>query len=145
MTTQVYLVKPDDVQDLWFGVRPLIEKPLEHSEGAMTSSDVLRAVITNKFQLWVGFDRDEIDTVLITQIISYPRHKILRIHTWATSTGYDFDIWYKDCVEALESFARYHDCTALEAWCRKGLARKLKWHNEYSVVVKPIKQGEPDG
>ena len=136
---QVFLVKPDDVQDIWYDVRPLIEKPLTHSEGAMTSYDVLRLILTEQFQLWVGFTKDSIATALITEIITYPRHRILRVHTWATDTGHDFNIWYEPSLKALENFAGMLECSALEAWCRKGLARKLDWENEYSVIVRPIK------
>ena len=140
----VYLIKPDDVQDLWIGVRPLLENALVHSEGAMTSTDTLRSILIGEFQLWVGFDRDDVAMAAVSEIITYPRHKILRVHTWATDTGHDFDIWYPQIMISLEEFAGYTDCVALEAWCRKGLARKLDWDNEYSVIVKLIK-GEKHG
>ena len=48
MTTQVYLIKPEDVQDLWFGIRPILEKALVHSEGALLSSDVLKNVLNEE-------------------------------------------------------------------------------------------------
>ena len=138
----LYLIKSDDVQDLWSEVRPIIEKALVYSEGALTSTDTLRHILNEQFQLWIAFDRDDVANVVITEIIHYPRQKILRIHNWATNTGHDFDIWYAPGIKVLEEFASNIGCVALEAWCRKGLARKLKWENEYSVIVKPIKQGD---
>ena len=137
-----YLIKPDDVQDLWPEVRQLIEKALVHSEGAMTSTDTLKSILNEEYQLWVGFDRDDVASAAVSEIIPYPRHRILRVHTWATVTGHDFDIWYPQIIISLEKFAKLTECVALEAWCRKGLARKLDWENEYSVIVKPIKPGD---
>ena len=137
----VHLVTEDTIEDIWPIARDLVQKALVHSEGAMQTSDVLRCLLNEKFKLWVGFDADNparLATAVVTEVIPYPRHRILRIHTWATDTGYDFDVWYQPIVNQLEYYAKSIDCVALEAWCRKGLAKKLKWYNEYSVVVKPI-------
>ena len=140
----VHLVTEDTIEDIWPIARDLVQKALVHSEGAMQTSDVLRCLLNEKFQLWVGFDPGNparLATAAISEVIPYPRHRILRIHTWATDTGYDFDAWIKPLVDQLEYYAESINCSALEAWCRKGLAKKLDWYNEYSVIVKPINQG----
>ena len=137
----VHLVTEDTIEDIWPIARDLVQKALVHSEGAMQTSDVLRCLLNEKFKLWVGFDEVNpavLATAVITEVIPYPRHRILRIHTWATQSGFEFDTWYQPIVDQLEYYAKSIDCVALEAWCRKGLAKKLKWYNEYSVVVKPI-------
>ena len=137
----VHLVTEDTIEDIWPIARDLVQKALVHSEGAMQTSDVLRCLLNEKFKLWVGFDEVNpavLATAVITEVIPYPRHRILRIHTWATQSVFEFDTWYQPIVDQLEYYANSVDCVALEAWCRKGLAKKLKWYNEYSVVVKPI-------
>ena len=137
----VHLVTEDTIEDIWPIARDLVQKALVHSEGAMQTSDVLRCLLNEKFKLWVGFDEVNpavLATAVITEVIPYPRHRLFRIHTWATQSGFEFDTWYQPIVDQLEYYAKSIDCVALEAWCRKGLAKKLKWYNEYSVVVKPI-------
>ena len=79
MTPNLFLIKPDDVEDLWFGARPLIQKALDHAEGALTTTDALRLVLNGRMHLWVGFHNNEIFVALLTEIIPYPRHKICRI------------------------------------------------------------------
>ena len=138
MTPNLFLIKPDDVEDLWFGARPLIQKALDHAEGALTTTDALRLVLNGRMHLWVGFDNNEIFVALLTEIIDYPRHKICRIITTATQTGHDFDEWYPTMFDNVEKFALSEGCIALEAWCRKGLARKLDWDHEHSVVYKVL-------
>ncbi len=142
MTQTLHLVNPDMVQDIWPVARPLVEKALAHSEGQMLSSDALRMILNNKQQLWVGFEQESIFTAVVTEVINYPRHKILRIITFATQTGYGMDHWYDTIVNTLSAYGRTLKCTALEAWCRKGLARKLDWEHNYTVIVKPIKLEE---
>ena len=142
MTQTLHLVNPDTVQDIWPVARPLVEKALAHSEGQMLSSDALRMILNNKQQLWVGFEQESIFTAVVTEVINYPRHKILRIITFATQTGYGMDHWYDTIVNTLSKFGRDLGCNALEAWCRKGLARKLDWEHNYTVIVKPIKLEE---
>lgn len=142
MTQTLHLVKPDMIQDIWPVARPLVEKALAHSEGQMLSTDTLRMILNNKQQLWVGFEEEELFTAVVTEPIYYPRHKVLRIITFATQTGYGMDHWYDTIIDTLSSFGHAIDCNALEAWCRKGLARKLDWEHNYTVITKPIKLEE---
>ena len=140
MTPNLFLIKPDDVEDLWFGARPLIQKALNHAEGALSTTDVLRMILNGQMHLWVGFQDNQIFTAIVTEFINYPRHKICRIITTATETGHDLDEWYPTMLKHVEEFALNEGCVALEAWCRKGLARKLDWDHEHSVVYKVIKR-----
>jgi len=140
MTPNLFLVKPDDVENIWFGARPLIQKALDHAEGALTTTDALRLVLNGRMNLWVGFDDNHrIFVAVLTEIISYPRHKICRVITTATATGHDFDEWFPTMYGIIEKFALSKGCSAFEAWVRKGLARKLKWDHEYSVIYKVLK------
>ena len=139
MTPNLFLIKPDDVEDLWFGARPLIQKALNHAEGALSTTDVLRMILNGQMHLWVGFQDNKIFTAIVTEFINYPRHKICRIITTATETGHDLDEWYPTMLEHVGEFALNEGCVALEAWCRKGLARQLDGDHEHSVVYKVLK------
>jgi len=44
-------------------------------------------------------------------------------------------------LDMVEGFALRTACSALEAWTRKGMARKLKdWNHSYMVITKELKQ-----
>ena len=92
--------------------------------------------------LWVGFHNNEIFVAILTEIIPYPRHKICRIITTATKTGHDFDEWSPIMYEQVKQYALSEGCVAFEAWVRKGLARKLDWDHEYSVVYKVLNRNK---
>ena len=138
MTTQLLLVKTENVQDVWPKARPLIEKALCYDYlGSMTSTDALRLILNERQQLWIGFDTD-IFLAILTEVVHYPKNKVLRIIAFSTETGHDMNAWYHH-LNTLEEFALACECTALEAWARKGLAEKLKWEHKYAVISKPIK------
>ena len=138
MTTLFTLVNPEDIPNIWADIQPLVEKALDHSEGNMNTYDALRLLLNGRQQLWVGYTESSIDCAGITEIIPYPRHKILRIITFSTKSGHDLDLW-RTQLGAVEEFGIACGCTRLEAWTRKGLAEKLKWEHEYAVISKPIK------
>ena len=138
MTTQLLLVKTENVQDVWPQARLLIEKALAYDYlGSMTSTDALRLILNERQQLWIGFDTD-IFLAILTEVVHYPKNKVLRIIAFSTETGHDMNAWYHH-LNTLEEFALACECTALEAWARKGLAEKLKWEHKYAVISKPIK------
>ena len=138
MTPNLFLVKPDDIESLWLGVRPLVQKALKHAEGALTTTDILRFLLNSRMHLWVGFKDKAVFTAVIVEVIKYPRHKICRIITTATASGHEFDAWYPTMFKNVEKWALSQGCIAFEAWCRKGLARKLKWDHEHAVIYKVL-------
>jgi hypothetical protein len=80
---------------------------------------------------------NEIIACMITEIITYPRKKIVRVITLA---GKDMDMWY-DFLPMVEGYAVNNECSSLEAWTRKGMTRKLKdWKHSYDIITKDIKQ-----
>lgn len=138
MSTQLILINPKDAPDVWANAKPLIDKALAYSEGNMNSYDALKLILNERQQLWVGIDGSEITCTGLTEIIPYPQNKVLRIITFATSSGKDLDMW-QNHLHVVEEFGVACGCNRLEAWTRKGLAEKLKWEHEYAVISKPIK------
>ncbi len=132
------IVNPDDIEYVWEEVKPLLEKALIHAEGEMLSSDILELILEEKETLWVGMSEGDIFCAGVTEIITYPRKKVLRIITFATKSGHDYEMW-KDFTDIIEGFGVRYGCSSIEAWTRKGLAKKLNWDNEYSVITKDIK------
>ena len=68
---------------------------------------------------------------MVTEIIQYPRKKIVRVITVA---GKDMSMWY-EFLPMLEGYAVRNGCSSLEAWTRKGMTRKLKdWKHSYDII-----------
>lgn len=135
------IINSSNIPKVWAEVKPLIDKALAHADGEMDSSDVLTLLFKEQQILWVGFKDDGIFCAGTTEIVNYPKKRVLRIITFATKSGHDYDLW-KDFIHTLEGFGQMCGCVSIEAWVRKGLARKLKWNNEYSIITKPIIPGD---
>ena len=139
-SVKVVLVRKDDIDSIWDECSPLIDLALKHSEGELISNDLLPFLKNGEQQLWVAMEDDQVIASMITEVISYPRKRILRVITIAGKDGHGIDKWYT-FLPMVEGFALKAGCTSLEAWTRKGMARKLKdWKHSYMVITKDLKQ-----
>jgi len=134
---KVYLIEPDDIGLVWDDVVPLIEKALQHAEGELVPDDIKKHLDKGDLRLWIALESKEIIAAMVTEVIQYPRKKIVRVITLA---GKNMDMWY-DFLPMIEGYAISHGCSSLEAWSRKGMARKLKdWKHSYDIITKDLKQ-----
>ena len=134
---KVALVEAEDVDMVWDDVSPLIEKALRHAEGELIPDDIKKHLDSANLRLWVALKDKDVIAAMVTEIIQYPRKKIVRIITLA---GKDMSLWY-DFLPMLEGYAIRHGCSSLEAWTRKGMTRKLKdWKHSYDIITKDLKQ-----
>ena len=135
---KVVLIQPGDLEVVWDEVVPLIDAALKYSEGELLSDDLVHPIKTGKMQLWVALSEGVI-AAMITEIITYPRKKVLRVITIAGKDGLGMSKWY-GFLPLIEGFALSNNCSSLEAWTRKGMAKKLKdWEHKYMVITKDLK------
>ena len=134
---KVALVNSEDIELVWDEVIPLVEKALSHAEGELIPSDIRKHLDTGALRLWVALEDKDIIASMVTEIIQYPRKKIVRVITVA---GKDMSMWY-EFLPMLEGYAVRNGCSSLEAWTRKGMTRKLKdWKHSYDIITKDLKQ-----
>jgi len=135
---KVVLIQPDDLEMVWDEVVPLIEAALKYSEGEVTPEDLVQPIKTGKMQLWVAMSGGVI-AAMITEIVVYPRKRVLRVITIAGKDGRGMSRWY-GFLPLVEGFALSNNCSSLEAWTRKGMAKKLTdWEHKYMVITKDLK------
>jgi hypothetical protein len=100
----------------WQHAAPLLERALEYAGGTHTVADIWMACEQNRMALWCGHK-----SVIITEIVEYPRLKACRIFLAAG-----------DMTELLEmetavaDWAKSADCNRMEVIGRKGWKRALK-------------------
>jgi hypothetical protein len=137
---KVVLIQPDDLDVVWDEVVPLIEAALKYSEGEVIPEDLVKPIKIGKMQLWVAMFKGSVIAAMITEIVMYPRKRTLRVITIAGKDGHGMSKWY-GFLPMVEGFALSNNCSSLEAWTRKGMARKLTdWEHKYMVITKDLKQ-----
>jgi hypothetical protein len=135
-TLKAQIVAPEDVAYIWERVAPLLDEAQEHTEGEVESDDFLESLTHGDMQLWIATEENELHSIMITQIITYPQKRVLRIISIA---GSDFKRLYQ-FNEMVESFAIKTGCTSLELWGRKGWKKLLPdWESNYIVYTKDLK------
>ena len=121
---------------MWERCVPMIDEALKHSEGELLKEDILPHLMEGNMRLWIGVEDGEVIGCMVTEIVKYPRKRIVRVITIAANKS--MDSWYH-FMPMLEGYAVNNNCFALEAWTRKGMARKLKdWKCSYQVITKEI-------
>ncbi len=134
---KAHLLDPDDVECVWDKVEPILARVVSRSEGELETEDILDLVTEGRMQLWIVAEDKEIIAALVTQIITYPQKKVLRLVSLA---GEDFNK-FKHFLDMVQSFAIRKGCTALELWGRKGWKKLLpEWKSEYIVYTKDIRE-----
>ena len=134
---KIFLLEAEDIDLVWDDVVPLIEKALQHAEGELVPDDIKKHLDKGDLRLWIALEGKETIAAMVTEVIQYPRKKIVRVITLA---GRNMDMWY-DFLPMIEGYAIRNGCSSLEAWSRKGMARKLKdWKHSYDIITKDLKQ-----
>ena len=114
---KAHLISPEDVPYVWEDVGPMLAKVIEHSEGELEPDDFLDNLMIGNMQLWIATEEQEILLSMVTQVVSYPQKKVLRV---ITISGEKFKEAHDKFNDMVESFAIKKGCSAIELWGRKG-------------------------
>jgi hypothetical protein len=132
----IALVSPEDVPYLWEKISSHIENMMPHSEGELAPEDFHEALISGEMQLWLAIEDKEVIASMVSQIINYPKKRILRI---ISIGGEDMDKWITH-LPTVENWALAAGCYSLECWGRKGWLKILKdWKCSYHILTKDLK------
>jgi len=132
---KIVLVSSDDVPYIWEKIHPHLEAMEPHSEGELAPEDFYEAITNGDMQLWTAIKDNEIVASMVTQIVPYPRKRILRIISIA---GEEMNGWIK-YLPLIEDWALSMGCTSLECWGRKGWLKVLKdWKCSYHILTKDL-------
>ena len=132
---KIVLVSSDDVPYIWEKIQPHLESMEPHSEGELSPEDFYEAITNGDMQLWTAIKDNEIMASMVTQIVPYPRKRVLRIISIA---GEEMNGWIK-YLHLIEDWALSVGCTSLECWGRKGWLKILKdWRCSYHILTKDL-------
>jgi hypothetical protein len=133
---KLYPVLSSDIDVVWDGVVPYLEKTLQRADGKFTVDDIYSAIEKRDMQLWVIFDKQLIAFV-ITQIIYYPQGKRLAIPFVG---GVKMSKWLH-VYEQIAAFGRANGCTYAEGFARPGWKKvlaKFGFKKSYEIIAAPL-------
>ena len=132
---EAYLIHPEDVPAKWHEIKPLIDKALARCAEDVNGNDLLPSILDRRAYLWLVTDGTNLESVCLGEFCEYPRKKSFYIHAWATKSGHKYDEGMATFNDTVVNFAKINGCDFIEAKVRKGLAKKLKWDDQHSLVT----------
>ena len=150
--TAFHFVPTEDVDYVWDGVKPLIDKTLNRPDDVLNTEEFRELITQGEFRLVIGLEldfsgdfkslnSDDIKCAVVCEVVTCPRFKVLDIHIWSTVSGKDYQKWY-DQFYTVENYGRDNGCCAVSAVARRGLAKKLiqisGWKEEFILVSKDL-------
>lgn len=112
-----------DIWQFWEQIRPHFITAAKTTDGKVGVDDLLRDAVNNVFQVWVVWDVDTVDAILITRILEYPKMRTLSLQYCA---GRNMRKWLPVMEGELRRYAQYNSCHIVEIVGRFGWHRILK-------------------
>lgn len=118
----MYLVKPNQLADVWPQVQTWIERAIEHSQGDENSLDVLIALAREQYCMFHEPDK----FAMVVQIQNLPRHKVCFV---AYVGGSDLRLIKESIQKILLPWAKKLGCYACRCCGRSGWRRLMNMHD----------------
>lgn len=111
------------IHEVWPKIRGYIANATKYTFGRYEPEDVLDLLFFQDHQLWVALDGEDVIGCIITNVIQYPRKRVL---SCPFVTGEDFKRWKYPMLRLLGKWATDNGCEALESSARIGWERVFK-------------------
>lgn len=120
-------VTSDDLDVVWHVAGPMLNKATKFGD-SYAIDDIYAKIKDRDYQLWLVCTDTEAVAAVTTQIVIYPKSKVLAV-PWIG--GKDFKEWADVLRATLYPYAREYGCKDLELYARKGFERILKGKARY--------------
>lgn len=116
---------PTEIAPLaWPFIKDYVAASTEYSNGRASPEDVREEISSGKVMLWVAHDEAHNTHGFVTgKFLQYPRLKVLDLQF---TGGVRLNDWAQDMWDAIEAFARLHNCDKIEGVGRLGWLRYMK-------------------
>lgn len=122
MKDGIWQLSREDTALHWLSIRPHLVAPCEMSSGRHTPEGLLRQIMDDVYSLFAAIVNGMIKSVAVVSVTDYSASRWLTI---ISCGGQEMVEWLQGGRQALEAFARHHDCTGIEVFGRKGWCRAM--------------------
>lgn len=126
-----------DAERRWPEVLPFILRYFKKSkEHRWEPEDLKQAVLDRDMQLWVIETGGVVETVVLTEILNYPRVRECNVFMISGKMTMRDD--WRDCVEEVVTWAAQSGCHYISSMARKGSAKAMGWEERQQYIVRAI-------
>ena len=148
MRSQVSLVPPQMIDQVWPSVERYLADSAEYTYGRYTVDDIKDTITDYDHHLWIAFNDSVVKGAVVTNIITYPRKKCLSM---VFCGGIDVREWRDQMISMLQAWAFDNNCDSIECTGRPGWAKilannghKAVWHT-FEIPAGEAGLGEKHG
>jgi hypothetical protein len=127
----VYLPPIEEVVRRWSEIEPVLARATTRT-GCYEPIDLLMMAANGKAGLWLCKHGDEIDAALVTQVVIYPRRRILEV---IFGGGNNLKRWVETAVEAIDQHASELGCSHVACVGRSGWVRAWGAHPTGDIIM----------
>lgn len=125
------------VDSIWNDVLPFIDRYFAKSQEHRWNAEDLRiAVLDRNMQLWVILAEEGIETVVLTEILNFPRARECNVFM-VSGKMTDRDDW-RDVVQDVVEWAAAQGCHYISSMARRGSAKAMGWDLRQTYIVRAI-------
>lgn len=131
-------VQPEDADKWWPIAKGWCADALEYGCGLLSVEDIIAGVDSQHMQMWMIFRDGQPVAVSITEIICFPREKMLSAFIIG---GVGMEDWVGALDDTLTRYAQDCGCSMLNGSGRKGWERVLKkfgWGSPSATYMKRV-------
>jgi hypothetical protein len=130
-------VPHDKVPAIWPHALPFVERYFEKSkEHRWNADDLLAAVLERDMQLWVILDGADIETVVLTEILNYPRVRECNVFMISGKMTARED--WREVVQEVVEWAATQGCHYISSMARKGSEKAMGWETRQTYITRAI-------
>ena len=137
MVVKPWLIGLEAIEGAWPAVKHFVERAIAEGTGGITPDDVLEQLRSGGMQLWALITADgepEVVAVLVTEVIDYPRKRVLDL---ALMAGDRMELWI-DSLPVLEKWAVANGVDQVQVHGRKGWERVTGYPARAVLLVKEL-------
>ena len=125
---KILFLKSEDIDRVWNGIKPLIEDGLSTIDGNdvrkhLTTDDYYEWAKKDLIQIFIVVKEKKIKLMTITQLLPYPRFKVLE---YIMVSGVELKEFSDRLAQTVEDFAKAEKCERMIVTARKGIKKYLK-------------------
>jgi len=120
---EVSLVPREYIDGCWGQIEGYLEGAAKYTYGRFSVDDIKDCITDYDYQLWIAFEDDKIYGAVVTEIVQYPRCKMLAMQF---TGGIELKKWKGPMLSLLKRWARDNGCDKIESPGRPGWARVFK-------------------
>lgn len=121
----------------WPQVLPFIDQYFKKSEEhRWNANDLKTAVLERNMQLWIIETAEGIETVVLTELLNYPRVRECNVFMISGKMTARDD--WRDCVEEVVVWAAAQGCHYISSMARRGSAKAMGWDVRQTYIVRAL-------